>query len=71
MHISKFDDETNPDHWFEDYHLAMRASGSDDNFIIQYLPLLLSSSTRAWINQLKPGSIRYWGDLHSVFIGHF
>jgi hypothetical protein len=59
MHISKYDDETNPDHWLEDYCLAMKAGGSDDNFAIQYLPLLPSSSTRAWLEQLEPGSIRY------------
>jgi hypothetical protein len=36
-HISKYDGETNPYHWLEDYHLAMKAGGSDDNFTIQYL----------------------------------
>jgi hypothetical protein len=46
-YISKYNDETNLDHWLEDYHLAMTAEGSDDNFATQYLPLLLSSSTRA------------------------
>jgi hypothetical protein len=27
--------------------------------------------TRAWLELLKPGCIRCWGDLRSVFIGHF
>jgi hypothetical protein len=27
MHISTYDGETNPDHWLEDYRLAMRAEG--------------------------------------------
>jgi hypothetical protein len=49
----------------------MKARGSDDDFTIQYLPLLLSSSTRAWLEQLEPGSIRCWGDLRAVFIDHF
>jgi hypothetical protein len=49
----------------------MKAQGSDDDFTIQYLPLLLSSSTRAWLEQLEPGSICYWGDLRAVFISHF
>ena len=57
-HISKYAGDTNPDHWLEDYHLAFRARGFDDDFIVQYLPLLLSCSTRAWLKQLKPGSIR-------------
>ena len=49
----------------------MKAEGSDDDFTVQYLPLLLSSSTKAWLKQVEPGSIRCWGDLCSVFIGHF
>jgi hypothetical protein len=70
-HISKYNGETNIDRWLEDYCLAMRAGGSDDDFTDQYLPLLLSSLTRAWLEQLEPGSIRCWGDLRSIFIGHF
>jgi hypothetical protein len=27
--------------------------------------------TRAWLEQLELDSIRYWGDLRSVFISHF
>jgi hypothetical protein len=34
MHISKYDGETNLDHWLEDYRLAMKARGSDDDFAI-------------------------------------
>jgi hypothetical protein len=71
MHISKYDGETNLDHWLEDYCLTLKVEGLDDDFIVQYLPLLLSSSTRAWLKQLEPGSIRCWGDLRLVFIGHF
>jgi hypothetical protein len=49
----------------------MRAGGSDDVFAMQYLPLLLSSSKRGWLEQLEPRSIYYWGNLPSTFIGHF
>jgi hypothetical protein len=34
MHIPKYDGETNPDHWLEDYRFTMRAEGSDDDFTI-------------------------------------
>jgi hypothetical protein len=34
MHISKYDSETNSDHWLEDYRLAMKARGSYDDFSI-------------------------------------
>ena len=33
-HISKYDGETNPDHWLEDYCLTMKDGGSDDDFTI-------------------------------------
>jgi len=49
MHISNYDSDTNLDHWLEDYHLAMKAGGSDNDFTIQYLLLLLLNSTRAWL----------------------
>ena len=49
----------------------MKAEGLDNDFAIQYLPLLLSSSTRAWQELFKSGSIRCWGNLRSIFIGHF
>jgi hypothetical protein len=52
MHISMYDGETNLDHRLDADGLAMRAGGSDDDFTVQYLPLLLSSSTRAWLEQL-------------------
>jgi hypothetical protein len=29
-----YDGETNPEHWIKDYHLAMRAKGSDSDFAI-------------------------------------
>ena len=70
-HISKYDGKTNQDLWLEDYRLTMKAGGSNDDFAVHYLPLLLSSSSRAWLEQLEPSSIRCWGDLRSVFIGHF
>ena len=71
MHISKYDSKTNLDHWLEDYCLAMRTEASDNDFAIQYLPLLLSSSIRVWLEQLKPGSIRCWTNHRSVFVNHF
>jgi hypothetical protein len=32
MHISKYDGETNPDHWLEDYRLTMKAGGVAPGF---------------------------------------
>jgi hypothetical protein len=33
-HISMYDGETNPDHWLQDYCLAMKAEGLDNDFAI-------------------------------------
>jgi hypothetical protein len=33
-HITKYEGETNPEHWLEDYCLAMRARGSDNDFVV-------------------------------------
>jgi hypothetical protein len=36
----------------------MRARWSDDDFVVLYLPLLLSGLIKAWLKQLELGSIR-------------
>jgi hypothetical protein len=50
--IVKYDGKTNPNVWLEDYHLACRVGTVDDNlFIIQFLPIYLADTVRAWLNQ--------------------
>ena len=40
--IAKYTGETNPGIWLEDFRLAYRAGGvDDDHFIIQYLPIYM------------------------------
>jgi hypothetical protein len=47
--IIKYDGNANPNVWLEDYRLAWKAGGvNDDSFIIQFLPIYLADSTRAW-----------------------
>jgi hypothetical protein len=48
----------------------MRARWSDDDFVVLYLPLLLSGLIKAWLKQLELSRIHCWGDLH-FFVGHF
>jgi hypothetical protein len=46
--IVKYDNETNPSVWLEDYRLACRAGRADnDLFIIQFLPIYLVDTSRA------------------------
>jgi hypothetical protein len=52
----------------EDYHLTSRAGGANDNlFIIQFLPIYLSESARAWLDHLLRSAINCWDDLWEVF----
>jgi len=45
MNITRYARKTNSDLWLEDYRLACRAGGADNNFfIICNLPLFLGAS---------------------------
>jgi hypothetical protein len=70
--IVKYDDMTNPNVWLEDYRLSCRAGGADnDLFIIQFLPIYLADTSRAWLDHLPRNSIDCWEDLKEIFIGNF
>ena len=70
--IVKYSRDTNPTVWLEDFHLAYRAGRADDDlFIIQYLPLYLVESARAWLEHLPANNIHSWTDLKSIFVGNF
>jgi hypothetical protein len=58
--------------WLEDFCLAYRVVGADDDlFIIQYLPLYLAESTRAWLEHLPVDNIHSWADFKRIFVGTF
>jgi hypothetical protein len=44
---------------------------TDDHIIIRQLPLFLSDTARAWLEDLPPGQIHNWNDLVRVFEGNF
>jgi hypothetical protein len=49
-----------------------RAGGAiDDLFIIQFLPIYLAKSARAWLDHLSRNAINHWHDLWEVFTGNF
>jgi hypothetical protein len=67
-----YDDKTSPSVWLEDYRLACREGGADDNlFIMQFLHIYLSDSARAWLDHLPRNVIDDWEDLNKVFTGNF
>jgi hypothetical protein len=50
---------------------AWEGGTNDDNLIIQNFHLLLSDSTRAWLEHLPLAQIHDWEDLVRVFRGNF
>jgi hypothetical protein len=70
--ITKYSGETRPELWLTDYRLACQLGGTDDdNLIIRNLPLFLSDTARAWLEQLPSGQISNWDDLVQAFVGNF
>jgi hypothetical protein len=43
----------------------------DDFFIIQFLPIYLADTTRAWLDHLPRNSINCWEDLKEIFTSNF
>jgi hypothetical protein len=70
--VPRYDGDTKPSIWLEDYRLACHAGGAtDDLFIIKKLPLYLSDSARTWLEHLPRDKINDWTDLHRVFVSNF
>jgi hypothetical protein len=56
--IIKYDGKTNPSVKLVDYHLPCRAGGVDrDLFRIQFLPMYLVGTSRAWLDHFPTDSI--------------
>jgi hypothetical protein len=70
--IIKYDGNTYPNVWLEDYRFTCRAGGADnDLFIIQFLPIYLADTSRAWLDHFPRNSIDCWEDLKEIFTSNF
>jgi hypothetical protein len=70
--VPRYDGDTSPSAWLEDYRLACHTGGvTDDLFVIKNLPLYLGDSVRTWFEHLPRDKINDWTDLHRVFVGNF
>jgi hypothetical protein len=70
--LTKYNDETKLELWIVDFRLACQLGGTtDDKVIIRQLPLFLSDTARAWLEDLPPRQIHDWDDLVRVFEGNF
>jgi hypothetical protein len=70
--IVKYNGETDPRVWLNDYHLACQLGGAtSDEVIIRNLPLHLADSARTWLEHLPASQIHNWDDLVRTFVGNF
>jgi hypothetical protein len=70
--VPRYEGDTNPGVWLEDYRLACHPRGATDNlFVIKNLPLDLGDSARTWLEHLPRDKIDDWTDLRRVFVGNF
>jgi hypothetical protein len=70
--IVKYNRETDPRVWLNDYRLACQLGGAtNDKVIIRNLPLHLDDAARTWLEHLPASQIHNWDDLVHTFVGNF
>jgi hypothetical protein len=70
--IVKYNGETDPRMWLNDYRLACQLGGAtSDEVIIRNLPLHLADSARTWLEHQPASQIHNWDDLVRTFVGNF
>jgi hypothetical protein len=70
--IDKYNGETDPHVWLNDYRLACQLGGATtDEVIIRNLLLHLADSARTWLEHLPASQIHNWDDLVHTFVGNF
>jgi hypothetical protein len=70
--IIKYNGETDPRVWLNDYRLACQlGEATSDEIIIRNLLLHLADSARMWLEHLPASQIHNWDDLVCTFVGNF
>jgi hypothetical protein len=70
--IVKYNGETDPRVWLNEYRLACQLGGAtSDEVIIRNLPLHLADSARTWLEHLPVSQIHKWDELVLTFVGNF
>jgi hypothetical protein len=68
----KYNGETDPRVWLNNYRLACQLGGATtDEVIIRNLLLHLAYSTRTWLEHLPASQIHNWDNLVRTFMGNF
>jgi hypothetical protein len=69
--IVKYNGETDPRVWLNDYHLACQLGrATSDEVIIRNLPLHLGDAAWTWLEHLPASQIHNWDDLVRTFVGN-
>jgi hypothetical protein len=70
--IVKYNGETDPRVWLNDYRLACQLGGAtSDEVIIRNLPLHLGDAAQTWLEHLPASQIHNWDDVVRTFVGNF
>jgi hypothetical protein len=69
--ICQYNGVDRPLTWLQDYFNAVQFAGGSPNVVVRYLPLMLSSTARQWINDLAENSIQTRFDMQTAFTENF
>src|SRR3954470_6942713 len=67
----KYNGLEEPEAWLGDYLTTVKFQRGTNTTAMQYIQLMLESSTRHWLKNLPRGSISSWKQFHSAFIQNF
>lgn len=67
----KYNGATKPEDWLTDYITAVGIAGGHKRVAVRYVPLMLLSSARRWLNSLPANNINTWLDFEEAFVRNF
>jgi hypothetical protein len=66
--MPKYTGAVKPEDWLSDYITAIDITGGNKRTAVCYAPLMLTGSTRTWLNSLPALQINSWHDFQEAFI---
>jgi hypothetical protein len=69
--MPKYTGAVKPEDWLSDYVTAIDIAGGNKRTAVRYAPLMLTGSTRMWLNSLPALQINSWHDFQEAFIKNF
>ena len=69
--VNTYDAKANLAQWLTLYEIAVRATGGDEDILVNYLPIMLNQSANNWLLSLWENSIQSLDDLKKVFTDNY